>query len=75
MTKLKPGGFFLFSDKKEEMDRRLKDENRHEKQRRQEKLDSTFGTHTQPTLEKLEYKVNSFVFSLLFIKCKLFLYT
>ncbi|KAL8603967.1 hypothetical protein ACOMHN_039011 [Nucella lapillus] len=40
-----------------QLDRRLKDENRHQKRRRQEKLDGTFGTHTQPQLEALEYKM------------------
>lgn len=38
---------------------RLTDENKEQKERRQEKLDGTFGISTQPTLEKLEYKVNS----------------
>ena len=55
------GVSFLFldvpADKDREIDTRLRDENRREKQMRQDKLDSTFGTHTQPTLEKLEYKV------------------
>ncbi|KAK7115152.1 centromere protein N-like isoform X1 [Littorina saxatilis] len=45
-------------DKERETDERLMDENREEKQSRQERLDSTFGTHAQPTLEKLEYKLD-----------------
>ncbi|XP_076449293.1 centromere protein N-A-like [Babylonia areolata] len=39
-------------------DPRLRDENKYEKQRRQDRLDSTFGTHTPPQLEKVDYKMD-----------------
>ncbi|KAK7504582.1 hypothetical protein BaRGS_00004068 [Batillaria attramentaria] len=44
--------------KEREIDLRLQDEHQAEKKRRQDRLDSTFGSHTQPTLEKLEYKLD-----------------